>query len=125
MSMKKTGCTVAVACMLMFLLTSCSKPETPVSGHKGVNAEILEITHTLKGFVVKALDLNGPLGEKCYVSCESPDVYYVFCDNQTGDVQAIQFTDFAVGDEITVDIGAPAEPGYALASRVQLMEPRP
>lgn len=70
----------------------------------GVNAEILEINTELKGFVVKSLDENSILGEKCYISCENPEMYFIYADNDTREVQNLTYEDFLVGDEITVDI---------------------
>lgn len=91
--------------------------------HIGVNAEILEISKEVKGFVVKALGPGNILGEKCYINCESEDVYFIYADNITGETIDLEFEDFMVGDQITVDVKK-AENKYALTSRVQLLTQR-
>ncbi len=89
----------------------------------GVNAEILEISGELNGFVVKGLDDNSILGEKCYINCESPDIYFLYANNGNGEIIDLKFDDFIVGDKITVDIKS-VENKYALTSRVQLLTQR-
>jgi len=102
-------------------LAACSNDKE--AAHIGVNAEILEINTELKGFVVKSLDKNSILGDKCYVSCENPEIYYIHADNQTKEVQTLAYEDFAVGDEITVDVES-VENKYTLTYRVQLLTQR-
>lgn len=103
-----------------FSISACGTKE---SGYVGLNAEILEINTELKGFVVKSLDKNSVLGSKCYISCESDDIYYIYADNETGETQDLSYDDFIVGDEITVDIKS-VENNYSMTSRVQLITQR-
>lgn len=108
--------------------TGRSKPvvetsNTIPSSFMGVNAEILEITNELQGFVVKGLDNDSILGEKCYINCESSDIYFIYADNESEEVKELQYTDFEVGDKITVDIKG-VENKYALTLRVQLLTQR-
>jgi len=107
--------------IILLLITACSNNEDVT--HGGVNAEILEISNVLKGIVVKGLDNNSILGEKCYINCEGPDVYFVYVENTSEEVTEIQFEDLVVGDKITVDVKS-VENKYALTSRVQLLTQR-
>lgn len=91
--------------------------------HVGVNAEILEISKELKGMVVKGLDINSILGEKCYINCESEEAYFLYANNNTGELSDLDFSDFIAGDEITVDIDS-VENEYAQTYRVQLLTQR-
>ena len=107
--------------ILLLIMSACNKSDDIV--HMGVNAKILEISNELQGFVVKGLDNDSMLGEKCYINCEVPDMYFIYVDNETGEVTNLNYDDFKVGDEITVDIKS-VENKYALASRVQLLTQR-
>lgn len=100
--------------------SACGAKET---ARVGVNAEILEINTELKGFVVKSLDENSVLGHRCYINCESYDMYYVYADNETGELQDLSYDDFVVGDKITVDIKS-VENTCCISSRVQLITQR-
>ncbi len=107
--------------MIMTSFTGCGNNKDVI--HAGLNAEILEINTELKGFVVKSLDKNSILGEKCYISCENDEVYYIYVDNETGETEDLTYEDFKVGDEITVDVES-VENNYSLTSRVQLLTQR-
>ncbi|KAF5060383.1 hypothetical protein DSECCO2_326220 [anaerobic digester metagenome] len=114
-----------ILCIVLILLcisTRGTKEDTQ-TGFVGLNAEILEINTQLKGFVVKSLDGNSILGEKCYISCESDDIYYIYADNETGETKLLTYYDFWVGDKITVDINT-VENKFSLTSRVQLITQR-
>lgn len=65
--------------ILSLLITGCSKNDDII--YMGVNAEILEISHYVKGIVVKGLDNDSFLGDGCYINCESEDVYFIYVDN--------------------------------------------
>ncbi len=110
---------IVAALVLLISIIACGKEEDII--HMGVNAEILEISKQVKGMVVKGLDNNSMLGEKCYINCENPDTYFIYVDNNTGEISNLSFTDLSVGDIITVDIKK-VEYNYALTSRVQLLE---
>lgn len=102
-----------IALVIMgFSISTCGTKE---SGYIGVNAEILEINIELKGFVVRSLDKNSVLGSKCYISCESDDIYYIYADNKTGETQDLSYADFIVGDEVTVDVKS-VENNYSMTS---------
>lgn len=116
--MKKTFL-IVIAFVLLISITACCKNEDIT--HMGVNAEILEISSQVKGMVVKGLDNNSMLDEKCYINCENPDTYFIYVDNNTGEIRNLSFTDLSVGDKITVDIKK-VEDKYALTLRVQLLE---
>lgn len=117
--MKKLVAIISLVTMV-FSLSACAAKEVT---HDGVNAEILEINTALKGFIVKSLDEDSILGEKCYISCENDDVYYIYADNETGETEDLSYNDFIVGDEITVDVKS-VENNYSLTSRVQLITQR-
>ena len=118
--MKKT---VYIMTMILtiFLMTACEQIQDIT--HVGVNAEILEISQEVKGFVVRSLDEDSFLGEKCYINCEAPGTYFIYVNNDTGRTLDLSFSDLMVGDEITVDIKT-VENKYALTSRVQLLTQR-
>ncbi len=109
--------TIILLILILLFVSACGAKKVT---HMGLNAEILEINTELKGFVVKSLDKDSILGEKCYISCESDDVYYIYADNETGETKDLSYNDFRVGDEITVDVNS-VENGYSLTSRVQLI----
>lgn len=117
-NMKKVFFTVVILALLIST-TACGKKES--IAHLGVNAEILEISSYVKGMVVKGLDNNSILGERCYVNCESTGTYFIYVDNNTGEISNLEFNDLTVGDIITVDIEK-VEDKYTLTSRVQLLE---
>ncbi|MEW8974013.1 MAG: hypothetical protein AB2375_07445 [Tissierellaceae bacterium] len=118
--MKKIAYIIGMV-IIILSMSACSK--TKDITYMGVNAEILEISGELNGFVVKGLDDDSILGEKCYINCEAPDIYFVYVDNDTEEVSDLKFDDFIVGDKITVDIKS-VENKYALASRIQLLTQR-
>lgn len=118
--MKKT-LSIATIVIILFTMSACSRSDDVSYG--GVNAEILEISNELQGFVVKGLDSDSVLGDKCYINCESPDMYFVYVDFETEEVTELNYNDFEVGDKITVDIKT-VENKYALTSRVQLLTQR-
>ena len=117
--MKKVIVSICTFSFLL-LLTACDNKEVT---YVGVNAEILEINSELNGFVVKGLDENSILGEKCYINCENPSIYFIYVNNETGKTIDLEFDDFVVGDAITVDVNS-VENKYALTSRVQLITQR-
>ena len=119
--MKRKLVSTVILLSLIVGLTACGMSKKTTN--MGVNAEILEINSELKGFVVKSLDDNSILGEKCYISCENPEVYYIYSDNKSGETQDLTYEDFVVGDHITVDIQS-VENSYTLTSRVQLLTQR-
>lgn len=112
---------ISILIVLLFTISACDKSDDTL--HVGVNAEIIEISNELQGFVVKGLDDDSMLGEKCYINCESKDMYFIYADNETSGVTELDYSDFEVGDEITVDIKT-VENKYALTSRVQLLTQR-
>lgn len=102
-------------------ITGCNNNEE--IGYVGINAQILEISKEVKGIVVKSLDDESILGEKCYINCESSDTYFIYVDYKTGETVELNFDDLKVGDKITVDAKSVGTK-YALTSRVQLLTPR-
>ena len=104
----------------LLLITSCSNEKEVLHV---VNGEILEISNVIKGMVVKGLDDNSILGDKCYINCENPQVYFIYVDYDTGEVTDIEFEDLKLGDHITVDVKS-VENKHALAYRVQLLTQR-
>lgn len=116
--MKKAVLIVGTLALLIFT-SACEKKEDVA--YIGVNAEILEISSQVKGMVVKGLDHNSILGEKCYVNCENADTYFIYVDNDTGKVENLDFGALSVGDVITVDINK-VEDKYTATSRVQLLK---
>lgn len=118
--MKKIVSIVTVI-ILLFTISACSKSSDTSYG--GVNAEILEISNELQGFVVKGLDTDSILGEKCYINCEAPEVYFIYVNNETSEIIDLEYDDLEIGDKITVDIKS-VENKYALTSRVQLLTQR-
>lgn len=117
--MKKILILIISIFALSFVACSNNKEVTYV----GVNAQILEISKEVKGMVVKGTDDKSILGEKCYINCENPDVYFIYTDNNTGKTIDLSFDDLKIGDQITVDIKS-VENKYALTSRVQLLTQR-
>lgn len=119
--MKRSLISTMILLSLIVGLTACgmSKDTTYI----GLNAEILEINTELKGFVVKSLGDNSILGEKCYISCENPEVYYIYSDNKSSETQDLTYKDFMVGDHITVDVQS-VENSCTLTSRIQLLTQR-
>jgi hypothetical protein len=111
-----------VIVILVVLLSICAcnnnNNKIPIS-YIGVNAEILELSNQVKGMVVKGLDNDSILGEKCYINCENKQTYFIEVIN--GEPANIAFKDLSVGDTITVDIEK-VEDKYASTSRVQLLE---
>lgn len=117
--MKRILCVLSLI-ILLAISSACSKPDDIIpEGYVGVNAEILEVNDFVKGFTVKSLDANSILGEKFYVNCEGPDIYFIYVNNETGEVSDITYSDFLVGDEISIDFKS-MENKYTLAKRVQL-----
>lgn len=112
---------IIVLITIVFSISACKKTNDVT--HMGVNAEILEISREVNGFVVKSLDDNSILGEKCYINCEVPDIYFIYANNETGETIDLKFDDFIVGDKITVDVNS-VENKHALTSRVQLLTQR-
>lgn len=107
--------------ILLFTLSACSNSEN--RSFVGVNAEIIEISNELQGFVVKGLDPDSIIGEQCYINCEGPDTYFIYVNNETTQIIDLKYDDFKVGDKITVDLKS-IENKYALTSRVQLLTQR-
>ncbi len=118
--MKKALVIIATLVCIIFTMSACGSKEVT---HVGVNAEILEINTELKGFVVKSLDDDSILGEKCYVSCESEELYYLYVDYDTSEITDLSYSDFTVGDHITVDVIS-VENKYTVTSRIQLLTQR-
>ncbi len=112
---------LALTLTLMITLVACNQNE--VTGYVGLNAEIVSINSELKGFTVKSLDHNSVLGDKCYINLEGDNVYYIYADNQTLETQDLEYSDFMVGDAITIDT-AKVEHKCALARRIQLITQR-
>lgn len=106
---------------LLLLITACDYKEEIT--HVGVNAEIIEISNEVESMVVRALDQNSILVDRTYINCESPETYFLYVDNATGEITEINFKDLAVGDQVSVDIKS-VENKYALTSRVQLLSQR-
>lgn len=119
--MKRTLIFTVILLSFITGLTACGINKK--TAYIGVNAEILEINTELKGFVVKSLDENSVLGEKCYISCENPEIYYIYTDNKSGETQDLTYEDFVVGDHITVDVQS-VEDSCTRTSRVQLLTQR-
>jgi hypothetical protein len=104
--------------LALFLIVSCGEKQDVV--HIGVNAEILEIIEHEKSLLVKGLDKNSILGDKCYVECESA----YFIEVIDGEPIDITFNDFVVGDKITVDVIKVLEtyPSSTTTDRIQLIQ---
>ncbi|MDU5083533.1 hypothetical protein ACF3M2_16490 [Tissierella carlieri] len=104
--------------LALFILTSCEDKQDVV--HMGVNAEILEISEQEKTMLVKGLDENSILGDKCYVKCE--DAYFI--EVVDGKPIDITFDDFSVKDKITVDVIEVLEsyPSSTTTGRIQLIQ---
>lgn len=119
--MRKAVLMITGFLLMLVCLTSCGTKEDP--RHIGLNVEILEMNTELKGFVVKSLGTDSILGDKCYISCETPDISYIYVDFETEEVRTITYEDFEVGDEITVDVRT-VENRCAATSRVQLITQR-
>lgn len=107
--------------ILLLSATACGNNKEVT--YIGVNAEILEISKEVKGFIVKSIDDDSILGGKCYINCEDSDTYFIYANNETGETIDLKFEDFMVGDIITVDVKT-VENKYALTSRVQLLTQR-
>jgi hypothetical protein len=101
-----------------FIFVSCGAKKDVV--HRGVNAEILEIIEEEKTMLVKGLDENSILGDKCYVECEN--AYFIEVVN--GEPVDITFNDFSVKDKITIDVIRVVEtyPSRTTTERVQLIQ---
>lgn len=110
---------IGVTVILVVLLSICACNNKKTTTYIGLNAEILEMGNQVKGMVVKGLDNNSILGEKCYINCENKQTYFIEVIN--GKPVNITFNDLSVGDMITVDINK-VEDKYASTSRVQLLE---
>ena len=110
-----------LAFTLIITLVACNQNE--IKSYAGLNAEIIAINSELKGFTVKSLNDGSALGEKCYINLENDDVYYIYADNQTGETQDLEYSDFIVGDVITIDTDK-VENKYALATQIQLITQR-
>lgn len=54
---------ITILIILLFTISACSKSDD--TSYIGVNAEILEITNELQGFVVKGLIYIKIIGVKC------------------------------------------------------------
>ena len=117
--MKKT--LIVMIFIIGLSLTACTNKEEIT--HVGVNAQIIEISKEVKGMVVKFLDDEENLTEKCYINCEDPETYFIYVDNKTNKTINLSFDELKVGDKITVDIKS-IENKYALTSRVQLLTQR-
>ncbi|MHB8129200.1 MAG: hypothetical protein ACYDEX_09400 [Mobilitalea sp.] len=109
---------VIVILVALSSICACNNNKTATT-YIGVNAEILELSNQVKGMVVKGLDNNSILGEKCYINCENKKTYFIEVVN--GEPVNITFKDLSVGDMITIDIKK-VEDKYASTSRVQLLE---
>lgn len=107
--------------IIFISLVGCSNKEEVT--HVGVNAQILEISSEVKGMVVKPLDEQSILGEKCYINCENEDTYFIYVDDKTEEITDLSFDELKVGDKITVDVNT-VENKCTLTSRVQLLTER-
>lgn len=117
----KRALSVIMLIILLFLTVSCNESDGPA--YSGVNAEILEISKELHGFVVRGLDEDSILGEKCFLNCEVEGVYFIYVDNETSEFIDLKYDDFKVGDEIAVEINS-VENKHALTYMVQLLTQR-
>ncbi len=104
--------------LVLFSVVSCGEKQDVL--HMGVNAEILEIFKQEKIILVKGLDKNSILGDKCYVNCENA----YFIEVIDGEAIDIRFNDFAIEDKITVDVTEVLETYTSSTSteRVQLIQ---
>lgn len=112
---------LALVITMIFSLSACKQSDDIV--HMGLNAEILEISRELRGFVVEGLDDASILGERCYINCEGEDIYFIYLDNEKSEPEDLAYNDFEVGDIITVDVKS-VENKYALGLRIQLLSQR-
>lgn len=129
--MKKKNLSIRKKSMFLFILllvslvtAGCSKISEvkDEATHYGVNAKIIWINSELKGFVVEGLDNDSVLGEKCYVGLEDESIELLYVDYETGKTHKIAYEDFAVGDEITLDINIDSVKNkYTVPFRVQLV----
>ena len=110
---------LVITLILLTALVSCNQKNG--TSYVGLNAEIIAINSELRGFTVKG---DGTvLGEKCYINLEGDDIYYIYADNETGETQYLEYSDFIEGDIITVDTDT-VENKCALATRIQLLTQR-
>ena len=100
-NMMKKLLSIAMVFGMIFALFGCS---SDVQSYAGLNAEIVAINSELNGFTIKSLDDDSILGEKCYINLESDDVNYIYVDYETEELQDLQYSDFVVGDVITIDV---------------------
>ena len=105
---------------LIMIIVGCKQNSD--ESYIGLNAEIININSDLKGFTVKVMDDN-ELGEKCYINLENEDVYFIYANNETNETQDLEYSDFVVGDIITIDTDK-VENKSALAKRIQLITQR-
>ena len=112
---------IVMISVITLSFTACTNKEEVT--YVGVNAQIIELSKELKGMVVKFLDNEDNLTEKCYINCEDPEIYFIYVDNKSGKTTDLSFDELKVGDKITVDIKS-IENKYALTSRVQLLTQR-
>ena len=105
---------------VVLCMSGCVKK---VNTYVGVNAEILEINSNENAFIVKGLDDDSMLGEKCYVKCDKDGLYYIYVNNETEEILDLKFEDFIVGDEITLDIEN-ADNSFTQPIRIQLLTQR-
>lgn len=108
--------------LIVLLLANVGCDEARVS-YVGVNAKILEISKEINGMVVQWLDTDCNVGEKCYINCENEKVQFMFYDYTSDELVFINFQNFMVGDEITVDFILISK-NDVLVSRIQLLTQR-
>ena len=121
--MKKYKYIISVGFVLLFFfaIISCAKRDKENMIH-GVKAEILFINPELKGFVVKGLEEEGVLGEKCYIGLENDEITFLYCDFETEECQEISYEDFFVGATISMNIDADlVKDSYVVPESVQLI----
>ena len=126
-NIRKPNIPSLILLLIIVLFAGCNKASNLEEGatHYGVNAKIIWINPELRGFVVKSLDNNSELGEKCYLGLESEDILFQYVDFKTGDIKNISYEDFSIGDEITLDIDSNTViNNYTVPYRIQLLSPK-
>lgn len=123
--MKKIYAVCLIVILCLSLTTACESKKTT---HMGMNVKILEICNEMNVMVVEVLNesLLGDKGDKCIISCDNESLYYLYVDNDTSEIKDLNFSDFIVGDEITVDVTVDenisrVSNSFAVADRIQLL----
>ena len=119
--MKRRILSALLLVLLALSLSACARREKAM--HMGVDGEILQIDGEPARLILRGIGPGSILGTQCEVLCSSPDIYYLYCDNATGDLCELSFVDLAVGDRVSIDVEQVAD-GRTKTPRVQLLTQR-